>query len=137
MSDQDFFFDEEDQPADKASAAAAKPAAKPAKAAPVKSTAATPAKSVATPASGLELTWTVTALIGIVALLAGVIIGYVIPKNTSGGVATTTAGAGVTQQAPQLSPEQMQSGQLPAGHPDISGATGSNAPSSTAATTGK
>ena len=114
MSDQDFFFDEDEKPADKSAKA------------PAKQTAKQPAKKAAPAAApgGIELTWTVTALIGIVALLLGVIVGYAIPKGAQQvGTTGTTAGA-AQQQAPQLSPDQMSSGELPAGHPDISGASG-------------
>ena len=113
MSDQDFFFDEDEKPA--------KPAAPKSSA---KSSSGKPAaKSAPAPAGGVELTWTVTALIGVVALLLGVIVGYAIPKGTEIASPDTTATQGQTT-APQLTPEQMSSGQLPAGHPSIGGASG-------------
>lgn len=119
MSDQDFFFDDEEQSEPKAKEAAPKQTGK------------ATAQGSASPSalSGIELTWTVTGLIAVVALLLGVIVGYAIPKsgNTVGTVQTGSAG----QTAPQLTPEQMSSGQLPAGHPDIGGAAG--APGTTGA----
>ncbi len=122
MSDQDFFFDEDEKPADKsAPKAAAKQGSKPS--ASSKTTPAKGGKNASAPAGGVELTWTITALIGVVALLLGVIVGYAIPKST-----TTDQGAAPLVpgqvQAPQLSPEELQSGQLPPNHPNISGATG-------------
>lgn len=123
MSDQDFFFDEDEKAAEKPAKRAGKSAAT--KSAPAKAAKAAPAQS----SMGVELTWTTTALIAVVTLLLGVIIGYAIPKGaTVSETATTPPG---TVAAPQLSPEQMQSGELPEGHPDIgavggsTGATGS------------
>jgi len=118
VSDQDFFFDEDEKPA--------KPAAS--KSSPKSSSAKPAAKSAPAPSGGIELTWTVTALIGVVALLLGVIVGYAIPKGTDIASPDTTATQTGTN-APQLTPEQLSSGQLPAGHPAIGGAT-STAPAS-------
>lgn len=134
MSDQDFFFDEDEKPAPK-EAPAAKPAPKPGpkpagKPAPAQK--AAPASAPARSSSAIEITWTVAALIAVVALLLGVIVGYAIPKGSSSAdtVQTTTA--------PQLSPQQLQSGQLPPGHPDIGGAgASSGATGSATTTTGK
>jgi len=127
VSDQDFFFDEDEQPATKAAEKGkAAPPKAPAKGAPAKGGKAAPAQA----SGGIELTWTITALIGVVALLLGVIVGYSIPKSSSVG----TTGSTTTQQqvAPQLSPEEMQSGTLPEGHPDISGMTSGSAEASAA-----
>ena len=60
---------------------------------------------------------TVAALIGVVALLLGVIIGIVIPSGGDSTPAPTATTGGVS--APQLSPEQLESGSLPEGHPDV------------------
>jgi len=122
VSDQDFFFDEDEKPAGKpAQKQGSNPSAKDV---PVKG------KSASAPSGGIELTWTITALIGVVALLLGVIVGYAIPKNAQ----EVTAGSPAQQTAPQLSPEQLSSGQLPSGHPDIgpSSATATAAPSTAA-----
>ncbi len=124
MSDQDFFFDEEEAPATEKTSAGEKPSAKqPAKGLPPKAsqskTGPSKGATVAPPAGGIELTWTITALIGVVALLLGVIVGYAIPKNSTG----TVTGSPV-QSAPQLTPEQVQTGELPEGHPDIGAMTG-------------
>ena len=119
MSDQDFFFDEDEKPAKSQS-----------KSAPAKKPASSPAKggSKAAPAAPAQsVTYSIAALIGVAALLLGVIIGILLPIDV-GGAQTATPDAGLTQTgavpAPQLTPEQMQSGQLPPGHPSV-GATGS------------
>lgn len=64
------------------------------------------------------------------ALLIGMVIGYMVPKS---GTATDVTG---TNSAPALSPNQVQSGQLPPGHPQIPAGSASStdttgAPSST------
>ncbi len=123
MSDQDFFFDEDEKPSAKketkpapkggASSSNARPAAKNAPAA------AAPASSV---------TYTVAALIAVAALLLGMIVGILLPVNV-GSQTTATSNTGVSgptggTSAPALTNEQMQSGQLPAGHPAIGGSSG-------------
>ena len=133
MSDQDFFFDEDEQP--KAAAEkAAKPEAK--KSAAAKS----PAQAAPAAAAGQGVTTTVAALIGVIALLGGLVIGILlpiggasVPSATPSVVAPTEGGA---SSAPQLSPEQMQGGELPAGHPDIGSMSGSTTGSADASGTG-
>lgn len=134
MSDQDFFFDEDEKPASKAAEKTQKPAAKPAasKNAPAKAG----ASSAAPTGGGIELTWTVTALIAVVTLLLGVIVGYAIPKGSTVDTGTTGLTGTSGQQAPQLSPEQLQSGTLPEGHPNIGGTGGSTGTTGSAVTTG-
>jgi len=44
-------------------------------------------------------------------------------------------GTGGEQAAPQLTPEQMQGGELPQGHPDIGSMNASGAPSGSGETT--
>lgn len=121
MSDQDFFFDEDEAPAkDKAKKAASSD--KPAAGAKAASAPAVTAQTVST---------SVAALIGVIALLAGIIIGIVIPVGGSNVPAPTAvpqtgapsmgSGGG---SAPQLSPDQLEGGALPEGHPDISGGEG-------------
>lgn len=114
--DQDFFFDEEET-------AVEAPAEKPAKS-PAKSTAPTVAAATTSVATAVQtVTVTVAALIGVVALLTGVIVGILLPVGNSGSVpAPTTTGASAT--APELSPEALESGTLPEGHPDITGMGG-------------
>lgn len=117
MSDQDFFFDEDEAPAKdtapKKAASSDKPASR---------TAAT------APAAGAQtVSMSVAALIGVIALLAGVIIGIVIPVGGSSNVPAPNTAApiqGGEQAAPQLSPDQLEGGQLPEGHPDIGGGAG-------------
>lgn len=134
MSDQDFFFDEEEKPAQKQTPASSKSGSKQTSAGSKpdnKQPAKVTPKSAPAPqqSGGIELTWTVVALIGIVALLVGVIVGYAIPKGS------TADSTGLpTQAAPQLSPDQLESGQLPPGHPNIGG--GSSAATGSATTTG-
>lgn len=127
MSDQDFFFDEEPAPAAaaKPAKAASKPAAKPV-------TTARPAAADEAPASFFEqsLSTSVAAVFAVAALLVGFILGFL----TSGAMATnqppastlgTSTGMPATGGAPgALTPEQIQqgsSGQMPPGHPSISG----------------
>lgn len=128
MSDQDFFFDDEATTAEKPAKTASKPASK--SAAPAKGGKAAPAQA----SGGVELTWTITALIAVVTLLLGVIVGYAIPRGAEGD----QGAAPLNQiQAPQLSPEEMQTGELPEGHPDIGAMTGgSTGTTGSAETTG-
>jgi hypothetical protein len=104
VSDQDFFFDEDEQPkAEEKSASAKKTGGAGRSAASATTTTQTVSMAVA-------------ALIGVIALLGGVIIGILLPTGGTSTVAPTTSPAG--QTAPQLSPDQM-GGELPEGHPDI------------------
>ncbi len=134
MSNQDFFFDEEEAPAKpapessaKSTKPASKAAAKTAPARPASATAAAPA-----PAGFLDqsVTLMVAALMSVIALLVGVIIGFVVAPDR---IATELTGAGVgTGSAPSLTQEQLQSGQMPEGHPDLGGMTGGQGQSATA-----
>lgn len=116
MSDQDFFFDEEET---EAPAKPEKKASSPGRAKP----SAAPAQQQFFQQS---VSMTVASLVAVIALLLGVIVGFLIPRGPS----TTATDTGAV--APQLSPEQLQSGQLPPGHPDISGMTGGQATTGTA-----
>jgi hypothetical protein len=74
---------------------------------------------------------TIAILIGVIGILLGAVIGLFVGKSMAApSVAVTPgAGTGTTQQAPQLTPEQLQGGELPAGHPSVGGAaTGTPAP---------
>lgn len=114
MSEQDFFFDEEEQ------AAAEKPVAK-----KTDSPSATaPGKPAVVAAGAQSVSMTIASLIGVVALLAGVIIGIVLPVGASTDVPAPTTPAGTESQAPQLSPEQLESGQMPPGHPQVGAPAG-------------
>lgn len=123
MSEQDFFFDEDEQVAEES---APKSAERPARAQAAKSA---PAATAATTAQGISMT--VASLIGVVALLAGVVIGMLIPSGDNVPAPTATGTTGTTGQAPQLTQDQLDSGQLPAGHPNISGMTSGTAGSQT------
>jgi len=129
VSDQDFFFDEDEQ-TEKAA-----PQDAPAKKA---SAPKSSAKAPASDAPGAQsVTVTIAALIGVIGLLAGLVVGLLLPFGNTGAVEPTATGAspaGTT--APQLSPEQMQGGELPAGHPDIGAMQGGEA-SGSAETTSK
>lgn len=131
MSEKDFYFDEDDtedsKPIEKAKAK--EPAEAPAeKAAPKarapKATAERPTPATA-PVAGLTLqsvSMTVAALIGVVALLVGVIIGMFLPgqQPASGPPPTGDAPAAMGgAPAPQLTEDQLQGGQLPPGHPPL------------------
>ncbi len=125
MSDQDFFFDEDDQPAEKpAEKAAATPAQK-------TTSGTTAAPRPASRAAAQTVSYTVAGLIGVCTLLLGVIIGLALPSDD---VASSTTSnpliSAPVQDAPQLSPEQMQAGVMPEGHPPVDG--GEAAPTETA-----
>jgi len=81
---------------------------------------------------------TVMALVGVVAALLGVILGIFIGRGMAAPAVTpVNTGAPIQQgeqSAPQLSPEQLQGGELPQGHPDIGGGTGGTGGGSTEAT---
>ena len=116
MSDQDdFFFDEDDTPAQKPADKAAPKGGAARKEAP-----APRAKSAAAPASagGQSVTMTVAALIGVVALLVGIIIGILVPTGGTQPTTPVTMPAVDPGQARPLAPEEL-GGDLPPGHPDI------------------
>jgi len=131
VSDQDFFFDEEEETVKKAPKASASSAAKgsPGRVAPAARKSAAPAAASA----GIfeqNVSMTVAALMTVVGLLVGVIIGFVVAPDDS-----SVAGGPVGEApAPQLSEDQLQTGELPEGHPDISGMGGSAAPTGTVET---
>jgi len=114
VSEQDFFFDEEEQAEEKP---AAKATERPARAEGSKPAAAAPSAS-----SAPGVSMTVAALIGVVALLAGVVIGILIPAGADTTVPEPTTNG--TQAAPQLTPEQLEGGELPPGHPQVGGSNG-------------
>jgi hypothetical protein len=131
LSDQDFFFDDEEAEAAEETEAK-KPAAKRGTASKTASTSASKpapkAAAKAAPASSgsffdQQVSVAIASLIGVIALLVGIIGGYMLagpstPVAPSAGTTQTTPGA----VAPQLSPDQLNSGQLPAGHPAVGGA---------------
>ena len=129
MSDQDFFFDEDEKPAAKAPvkrAGGATGAAKPAGKTAVP--AAGPASTVAT------VTMTVAILIGVIGILIGAIGGIFIGRGLAsttvaspGLTAPAASGTGTGSGAPQLSPEQLQ-GDLPSGHPAIGSGAATTTP---------
>lgn len=122
MSDQDFFFDEDEAPAEAPAAAGdAKPEPSRARTAVPAATAPAVAGTIA----GMQsVSMTVAALFGVVALLVGIIIGILIPAGANTSVPAPTAIGGQVTPAPQLSPEQIEGGNLPPGHPPIEGAGG-------------
>jgi hypothetical protein len=122
VSDQDFFFDEDEAPSKEADAKG-----KPAQTETVKKSGTT--RTTTSPAgvgAQQSVSMTVAALIGVISLLAGVIVGIVLPV---GGPSVPPPGPGATVpadpggmggQAPQLSPDQLDQ-DLPPGHPPIGG----------------
>ncbi len=129
VSDQDFFFDEDEKPAAKSGA---KKGSAPAKA-------ATPAPPAAAPADAQSVTLTVAVLIGVIGILLGVVVGLFIGKGmATPAVTATDAGrrrrrCGSPQGgAPQLTQEQIQAGEMPAGHPPVGGAEASGSAETTA-----
>lgn len=126
MSEQDFFFDDDESVPAKAAPKPAKAAPKPAKAA--KAVAASPVAPAAAPEAqdffSQSVSMSIAALLAVCALLVGVIVGVMLPVGGSGvgGVGSTSSlPGGALQPAPQLSQEQITNGELPAGHPDIGG----------------
>ena len=122
MSDQDFFFDEDEQQK-------AKEAPKPAAGSKTPASAPRAKSSSAAPSAVQTVTMTVAGLIGVVALLVGVIIGILIPTgggdvNSPAGTFPTGAETGI--QARPLTEQEMQGG-MPEGHPDIDAMTGGEA----------
>ncbi len=119
MSEQDFFFDEE---------ADAKPAPKKASA----------TNGTSAPSNGSffaqDISVAIAALMAVIALLLGVIVGVLIPSGGTTSGVSTSAPASISEPAPQLTPDQLDSGELPAGHPDLSGMTSDTATESTTAT---
>jgi len=130
VSDQDFFFDEDEPKKETAP-----------KTSSSKKSTSSGRSSDAAPAAGMadqSVSLTVTVLVGVVTALLGIIIGIFVGRGLAGpavpGVGSgATLGTDTTQEAPQLSPDQLQGGELPAGHPDIGG----SAPSSDAAPSGE
>jgi hypothetical protein len=104
VSDKDFFFDEDEKPATKSGAKKG----------------STPAKSAApaAPASSQGITVTVAVLIGVIGILLGVVLGIFVGKSLA-TPAITAQSSSTGLVAPQLTQEQLSSGQLPAGHPQI------------------
>jgi hypothetical protein len=135
VSDQDFFFDEEEEVAEKAPRPSSR---QPQKSAPKRSgknePKVAPRASAAPAASGSliekQVSLTVAALMTVIGLLLGVIIGFVIPDGgTVSSSGTVTPATGST--APQLSPEQLDTGVLPEGHPPVGDMGGSTDASAT------
>jgi len=131
VSDQDFFFDEDEKPAAKA------PVKKTGGSTPAKSTSKTAATAVAPEATAATVTMTVAILIGVIGILIGAIGGIFIgrglasttvatPSATAPAATGTGTGTG-TGAAPQLSPEQLQ-GDLPQGHPSIGSGAATTTP---------
>lgn len=141
MSDQDFFFDEEEttvtstketvkpsaKSESKPSPAARKSAPKPTNAKP----------AAAKPAGGSSsffeqsVSITIASLMTVIGLLVGVIVGFLVAPD--GGTVSTGTPAATTDSgtmAPELSEDELSSGALPEGHPDIGSM-------STTATTGE
>ena len=129
MSDQDFFFDEDEKP----SKTTAKTPAKKSGTSSSSSTRSTAASTSAASAAAQPVSMTIAILMGVIGLLLGTVIGLMVGMNLvkpAAGAIDATGGAGTAVTAPQLSPEQMQSGELPPNHPAVGGgaATGTPAP---------
>ncbi len=113
MSDQDFFFDDDEK-----TATEDKPKAERARSAqPSRGQAAAQA---AVPVTAQSVSVTIAALMSVCALLVGVIIGLVIPSGPTAQVGGGTSGLTGGSGAPPgpLTPDQL-SGPLPEGHPEI------------------
>lgn len=124
MSDQDFFFDEDERPAAKTGGKKASTSGKASSPAP-RDEALVTAQGVAP---------IVVVLIGVIGLLLGAVIGLFIGKGmaTPAGTASNIGvPAASVIPAPQLTEEQLSTGELPSGHPQV------GAPTSTDSTSGK
>jgi hypothetical protein len=130
VSDQDFFFDEDD------SGSAGKPSAKGSTGAKVAAAASAKATTPAAAAPSIfdqNITMAVAALLMIIALLIGVILGFFLGQSTAAPTAVSTipaaSGTGTGATPAPLTPEQMNQG-LPAGHVpvDQGAATGTPTP---------
>jgi hypothetical protein len=119
VSDQDFFFDDDEKPAAKSDSKA-----KPSGARGGSKGSSRPAPAPAAP-SGQTVSMTLAILFAVIGLLAGMVIGLFIGNLTT-PASTATVGTGATGAAPSLSEDQLQGGQLPAGHPSITGGAGSS-----------
>ncbi len=127
VSDQEFFFDEEEDAKPKSTKAAASKRDTVSRAAPV-------ARSGSASFFEQNVSMTVAALMTVIGLLLGVIIGVLIPAGPSTTPVTSPTGGSIS--APALTDDQLNSGELPPGHPDISGMTGGAGGSTTTTATG-
>jgi hypothetical protein len=122
VSDQDFFFDDDEKPAAKSDNKTAKKAGAPASRPASKGTPA--------PAPAQSVTMTMAILFAVIGVLLGVVIGLFV-GNMLNPVGTNAVAPAATV-APTLTQDQLNSGQLPAGHPAITGGASSTpAPSKT------
>ena len=144
MSDQDFFFDEEDtapEPKSGQDTGATKPSAnrsqKPApearksepKPAPRAATPRTTASAGAPAFFEQSVSMTIAVLMTVIGVLIGVIVGFLVAPDSASVTSSTSTTPAATDSgttAPELSEDELSSGALPEGHPDISsmGATG-------------
>jgi hypothetical protein len=126
VSDQDFFFDEDEAPQ-----AAPKSESKSSAKTTGKSPAPRPRQNTSQASGGSffeqNVTMAVAGLMTVIGLLVGVIIGYVVAPDATGAV-SNTGSLGTGAAAPSLTEDQLNSGQLPAGHPDISGMASESVP---------
>ncbi len=133
MSDQDFFFDD-DKPADKASKSDKTPAKKPSGAS-TRPAAKSSGSKQPVPESGQSVTMTMAIMFAVIGLLVGVIVGLFVGNMMNAGSSAVLPASGGS--APALSQDQLNGGQLPAGHPSVGGATGGGTGAGTgSATTG-
>ena len=117
VSDQDFFFDEDEKPAKSGGAVRCQEGGSIVFSQRVR----VRPQAAAAPAAAQSVSMTVAVLIGVIGLLLGAVIGLFVGKSMAVPTVAVTPGAGTgtgtTQQAPQLTPEQLQGGELPAGSP--------------------
>ncbi|MCE5204228.1 MAG: hypothetical protein LLG24_08475 [Actinomycetia bacterium] len=124
MSEKDSFFDEEED---------AKPKTEAKRPSKPKTSGGSKTSAGSAPRGSFfaqNVSMTVASLIAVIALLLGVIIGIVIPTGSSSTSEVPAPATNVV--APSLTQEELQSGQLPPGHPDIGGASGSTSASGSA-----
>jgi hypothetical protein len=120
VSDQDFFFDEDEKPGAKSGARKGSGSSKSSTPA-----ARTASGGAATPVDAQSISLTIAILIAVIGVLLGVVVGLFIGKGMATPAVTSNLvnSAGPAVGAPQLTQDQLSNGQLPAGHPSIPGAS--------------
>ena len=133
MSDQDFFFDEDEKPSAKSpSKSGSRPAGKSGSGSAKPAAGYTP--SISSDFQTVSLT--VAVLIAVIGVLLGVVIGLFVGRSMATPAISATSlssGSSGAVVAPSLTDQQLNSGQLPAGHPKID----NSGTGSTTATSGK
>jgi hypothetical protein len=73
----------------------------------------------------------VASLLVVCALLIGTIVGLMVGQSRATSTADLPSASPAAGNAPQLTPDQLNSGQLPAGHPSIGSQTATGSKTAT------